>query len=692
MNKHLEKLVPDNDLEQTPVQTKDQVEESRQLSLRSGSVPNSVAGYDILRCLGEGSFGTVWLGRERKTGRPVAVKFFSNRRGLDWSLLTREVEKLAALDASRDVVRLLDVGWDHDPPYFVMEHLPNSSVGELLKSGPLSLAQAVEIAKSVSRALIHAHGAGILHCDIKPANVLLDHGDQARLGDFGQSRLSTDQSPSLGSFFYMAPEQAAVNAIPDVRWDVYALGALLYHMVTGEPPYRTHEHDSQLREARRLDERLQVYHEIIETSPPPSKHRLRTGIDPPLVNLIDRCLEPDPSARMENVQKVLDALEKRELNQAKRPLIVLGFLGPILFMLALIWIASGAIPNTVGQAMELLNRRALDSDAATVQLLAASIQQELDDRKTELERLALTLAAPENDPGYSAFRTDLFPVLDEWKRDTDVRLMQQGRTHDESLFLTDLSGVQIYRDPWEDKIGWSFSYRDYFHGLGKELDPAVDDVSHIAPRKTAGISLAFRSTVTAQYMVAIAVPVWDRAGTDVIGVLARTIHLSDLLSQWEQRIQSGGRRGANLPAQEKVRFLSLIDMREERPYLLDHDWMTEQNLKPLKDDNELKEMLQLTTEEEERIERALRAGRGMADDYVDPLADVDRFYGDRWLAAVAEVGDLRWAAVVQERRDDAEAPMTGLYWVFLRYGLVMLVVFTVMLLLLWWLIQRAANS
>ncbi len=675
-------------LELTPVQDVEELESSRGLSLRSGRVPNSVGGYDVLRCLGEGSFGMVWLARERKTGRHVAIKFFTNRRGLDWTLLTREVEKLAVLDASRDVVRLLDVGWDHDPPYFVMEYLPHESVANLLESGPLPVKQAVEITKSVARALVHAHGAGILHCDIKPANILLDHGHEARLGDFGQSRLSSDQSPALGTFYYMAPEQATLDSIPDVRWDVYALGAVLYHLLTGDPPYCSENAQHRISNVATLAERLSEYRKTIDRSPAPNEHRNVSGVDRELITLVDDCLKTDSAERIPNPQVILDRLEQRDVNRARRPLMWLGLLGPVLFLLMLLWISSTAVPVAVREAEMNLYERALTSDAATARLLAASIDQEFLERTDELERLAKRLPAFDGEETLDGFREDYEEILDDWKAEANERFEKQRRTIDASLFLTDREGVQLHRAPWHDSVGRTFAYRDYFHDLGRELPKETEVGGEVQPRKTSGVSLAFRSSNTMQYMVVVAVPIWDRSHEEVIGVLARSIHLTDLLSQWEQRIQQNSMSDDSQPIQD--RFLSLVDMREQKPFLLDHNWMSEENLSSLTDDAELKKQIQLTETEQKILVDAVQ-GNGVIANYEDPLADVEKQYSGEWLAAVAEIGSTNWIAIVQERRSDAVAPMHELRSIFMRYGQLLIVVFAAMFVILGLLIKRLTS-
>src|SRR5882672_446903 len=216
-------------LEHTQQQSSDEQARAQALSLKRSQPPAQVPGYETRRFLGAGAYGEVWVAVDRNTGRQVAIKFYAHRGGVDWSLLSREVEKLAFLSADRYVVQLLDVGWDAEPPYYVMEYVERGSLEDLLKR-PDGLAprEAVSLFREVAVGLLHAHAKGVLHCDLKPANVLLDQDMRPRLADFGQSRLAHEQTPALGTLFYMAPEQADLKATPDARWDVYALGALLY--------------------------------------------------------------------------------------------------------------------------------------------------------------------------------------------------------------------------------------------------------------------------------------------------------------------------------------------------------------------------------------------------------------------------------------------------------------------------------
>ena len=667
-------------------------ERSRDLSRQTHSPPGAIPGYSIVCCLGEGSFGSVWLAKELNTGKQVAVKFYSHRRGLDWSLLSREVEKLAVLYTSRNVVGLLDVGWDHDPPYFVMEYLEQGSLAARLADGPLPVDQAVHIAQLVARALVQAHGSGILHCDVKPANVLLDGNQEPRLADFGQSRLSDDQTPALGTLFYMAPEQADLEAVPDARWDVYALGALLYHMLVGRPPFRTEEFAAKLEEDTALTERLETYRRLIAEAAQPDAHRRVPGVDRALADVVDRCLSPDVARRYANTQAVLDALEARDEARAKRPLIALGFLGPILFLLAMSWIAVRAIPRAVDVAQQNQVDLALGRDEVAATLLADAVEQEFHIRLDELRRLSelpeLRQFILEADDGAvegesaeeraKRWRARESP-LDAWFRDAVDRLNDQGREPDESWFIQNARGDQLTRRPTEDTVGRNYNWRSYFHGGTEEFDP--DEVpAGIGPKTTAGISTAFRSQATNKYMVALAVPVWDEDHIEVIGILARTLHLTDLLSPWEHRI-----RGEMETRTESERFIALVDTRKDAGFLLDHEWMKPETLEG-RTDEEIEEQLRL---DEATLSR-LDGQPQQFPKYRDPVGDLDSAYAGDWLAAFAPIKETGWYAIVQESSGAALEPVEAVTGVFWQSGGWALVVFSLMLGILWYLIHRAS--
>lgn len=730
-------------------QSDEQCAASRELSLHPLEAPAVSPGYEIISRLGTGSFGAVWLAREVKTGKQVAIKFYTHRRGLDWSLLTREVEKLAVLYTSREIVRLLDVGWDHDPPYFVMEFLEHGSLMLRLQSGRLPVATAVRIASSIARALVHAHGCGILHCDLKPANILLDASDEPRLGDFGQSRLTTEQSPALGTLFYMAPEQADFHSVPDARWDVYALGAVLYEMLTGAPPYRTPENERWLSGTSSLEERLAVYRRIIADSPRPDAHRRVHGVDKRLAAIVDGCLEADPQRRFPNPQVVLDRIEQRASARARRPLIALGFLGPILFMLAMFWIARVAVPRVVETAETNLLERALAGDAVSALILADSIQHDLSARRDQVESLARSPAvrtiarvmngrtdgpsdAPrplglgqellvrliENqagaDPSQPAF-AELVAAIEANER----RLHREGRTEDTGWFITDAQGRQVFRYPSRSAdnepqrtIGESFHWRAYFTGLDADL-PKTTPPGSVPPRQEPGVSPPFRSEATHQYMVAIVAPIWDeeheewvrqgqqgQARGAVIGVIASVIHISELLKQWEHTIRDpGAAPGTN------DRFLALATLTPdgEAATLLDHPWMTADNLRTVaagdseeernRELDAFMQRLRLSDRETRSLSRLMHGQRDHRESaYLDPFGQQATEFGGEWLAAFARVGQTNWIAIVQERRETAIRPVQEVNEIFMTAGVAAILVFGVLLAILWYFLNRASAS
>lgn len=652
------------------------VEQAAALSALGDVPPSTVPGYQILQRIGVGKFGSVWLAREQNTGKQVAIKFYSQRRGVDWALLGREVEKLAVLYTSRNIVGLIAVGWEHDPPYYVMEYLENGSLAQRLEPGPLPTAEAVRIARRVAQALVHAHGSGVLHCDIKPANVLLDQDYEPRLCDFGQSRLADERNHSLGTLFYMAPEQADLHAVPDARWDVYALGALMYHMLVGQPPFRTDASEAELRGCTSLKQRLETYRRIVRKSPRPAQHRRVSGVDPVLADLIDRCLAVDPVRRLANPQSVLDRLDSRERQRARRPLILTGLVLPLLLVLGLLPFALGALRDAVTTSRTNLIARALESDVLSANLLAGSLQRELEDRLNELIAVAADDAVRQviaRDMPLPLFeRRELFAVLDRKRRQTDLRRSDLGRSLDASWFLLDPSGHQRWRNPPSETLDRDFSCRDYFHGLGESVLNLVDDrpVEHcpgMKPITRPHVSAPYTSVSAGDWRIALSVPVFDRDLQDeateprqVIGVLSRSLKLSSLLKDYQQALDTEeiGRVG---------RQLALVDGRSG--VVLAHPWLTDEHLEGVDRIEEDLHLEPLLAAHLEQLIAPAPAGasvpvRGLydrTDRYVDPVAHLaPEEFGGEWLAAFAPIGATGWVAVVQEQRQPVVEPVENL--------------------------------
>ena len=523
----------------------------RSPSRNAADAPTQIPGYELIRPLGRGAFGEVWLALAGNTRREVAIKIFTRRSGLDWQLLRREVEKMAAVATERRVVQLLEVGWEGEHPYFVMEFLPGGSLAETLEDGIRPEVEAsVGYFREVAEALVYLHSKAIIHCDLKPANVLLDGHGGIRLGDFGQARARHERGSVAGTLFYMAPEQATLDARPDVRSDLYSLGAILFALLTGRPPHATAENSRELASSSTVTDRLEKYRQLLQTAGSPLQHPEIQRLDKDLQSILKRCLHLDPAKRFSNAQQVLDAIDARRRSRQQRPLLVFGLLAPLVLWVGTAALGLGAFDATVGSARATLVEQALAASSATARVAAAAVDYNLYGVERRVSR--------------EASRADLAELLErsatepQALQDYADELYESYRRRDFfSWVIADRQAVARARAPFDARVvGSSYGYREWFSARVESLqgDHPVDT----APREEAGLTLAFRSTAQGEpVLISVAAPILATAppplspsspssslsspssppSPEILGVVAATLHL-ETFHEWLGRAES----------------------------------------------------------------------------------------------------------------------------------------------------------
>jgi serine/threonine-protein kinase len=195
--------------------------------------------YRIISPLGSGGFGTVYLAEDTWIDKKVAIKV-PHRQNIDFGELLKEPRLLASLNHP-NIVSIITAEKQDNIFFIVMEYVQGETLENILaKSGPLDLTRALDYACQICNAVDHAHGQGIIHRDLRPANVLISETGVAKVADFGTSRfleIAAHGTTVIGSPPYMAPEQFQGKAV--FASDIYSLGVTMYQMVTGVLPYET---------------------------------------------------------------------------------------------------------------------------------------------------------------------------------------------------------------------------------------------------------------------------------------------------------------------------------------------------------------------------------------------------------------------------------------------------------------------
>jgi eukaryotic-like serine/threonine-protein kinase len=188
--------------------------------------------YRLLKRIGAGGMATVWLGRDQRLGRDVAVKLLSETLISQPGFVERfkQEAKIAARLSHPNLVPVHDLGFEHERPFLVMEYIDGETLAQRVERDPTAI-ERPKIAAAMLAALAHMHGIGIVHRDLKPANLLFDRKDEVRLTDFGIARMLegtqlTETGQVIGTLQYMAPELRRGES-PTPHTDLYALGVLL---------------------------------------------------------------------------------------------------------------------------------------------------------------------------------------------------------------------------------------------------------------------------------------------------------------------------------------------------------------------------------------------------------------------------------------------------------------------------------
>jgi serine/threonine protein kinase/tetratricopeptide (TPR) repeat protein len=298
-------------------------------------IGSTVSHYQVERQLGRGGSGTVYLARDVRLGRSVALKLLGASPASPaeaWSVFRDEARAIAELNHPA-IATLYDVDVFEEQPFLVLEYLAGATLAEQLRAGPLPSADILKIGRTLAEGLAEAHAHGIVHRDVKPGNILFTSHGSPKLVDFGLARIRPELLPPVGpdsttadlvqperiegTLAYMSPEQLRRLTI-DPRSDIYSLGVVLFEMAAGRRPFPATE-AAELISA-------------ILRDPVPRLKDLRPDLPDPLRRLIESCLEKDPERRPQSAADLvaeLDGIERGDqaaLSPQQRSLAVLPLL------------------------------------------------------------------------------------------------------------------------------------------------------------------------------------------------------------------------------------------------------------------------------------------------------------------------------------------------------------------------------
>jgi serine/threonine protein kinase len=267
----------------------------------------SIGRYRVLERLGSGGMGTVYLAEHAVVGKKVAVKVLPVNQANNPAALGRfyrEARAAAALDHP-NIVHAYDIDEDAGLHFLIMDYVDGSSLQEMVaKAGPLSVLCACDYVRQAALGLQHAHENGLIHRDVKPANLMVERNGIVRLLDLGLARfyedhtdqltMKYDEKHVLGTADYVSPEQALDSHEVDQRTDIYSLGATFYFLLTGKPPF------PEGKVAQKL-----IWHQVRQ---PTSVRQMRPEVPEAVAAVLEKMMAKEADDRYQTHQEVADAL------------------------------------------------------------------------------------------------------------------------------------------------------------------------------------------------------------------------------------------------------------------------------------------------------------------------------------------------------------------------------------------------
>ncbi|RME80844.1 MAG: serine/threonine protein kinase, partial [Planctomycetota bacterium] len=275
----------------------------------------SLPGYRLGKILGKGAMGVVYQGIQEKFERPVAIKFLFSDMNANPSYflrLEREARALAKLNHP-NIVAAFDFGRVGNNYFLVMEFVEGKALDQYVKEGKVFTPQEViDIGRQVALALCEGENLGLIHRDIKPANLILTPQGVVKVCDYGVAKDIEGSGQSLtltnsmvGTPMYMSPEQCRGEKKLDIRSDIYSLGASLFHLATGKPPFEGNAPGM-------------IYAQILKGDMPNPK-KANPSLPLSLSRLIQKMMSPDPKNRPSSARELVEAFEKEEIRLSKKP-------------------------------------------------------------------------------------------------------------------------------------------------------------------------------------------------------------------------------------------------------------------------------------------------------------------------------------------------------------------------------------